>query len=126
MLAVPGLAWPPAVHARRTGPCTHPRTPHAPLRRPTRPHAAPCASPPPPGPRRSHWQSREEEYVGGLRAALGVWGKMRDEGYTMDDGLMMRQLLDWPGGLELHIGVGRGAGAGRGASFGLAAQRRWD
>jgi acyl-CoA oxidase len=59
---------------------------------------------------RSHYQSREEEYVGGLRAALGIWQKMQDEGLGLEDGLMMRQLVDWPGGLELHIGVGLGWG----------------
>ncbi|KAI8467455.1 MAG: acyl-CoA dehydrogenase/oxidase C-terminal [Monoraphidium minutum] len=52
-----------------------------------------------------HFLSREEEYVGGLRAALGIWSKMRDEKLGLDDGLMMRQLVDWPGGLELHIGM---------------------
>ncbi|GBF98378.1 peroxisomal acyl-coenzyme A oxidase [Raphidocelis subcapitata] len=52
-----------------------------------------------------HFLSREEEYVGGLRAALGIWRKMKDEGLGMQDGLMMRQLVDWPGGLELHIGM---------------------
>lgn len=52
-----------------------------------------------------HFQSREEEYVGGLRAALGIWQKMQDEGLGLEDGLMMRQMVDWPGGLELHIGM---------------------
>jgi acyl-CoA oxidase len=44
--------------------------------------------------------------VGGLRAALGIWAKIQDEKLPLEDGLMMRQLVDWPGGLELHIGVG--------------------
>lgn len=40
-----------------------------------------------------------------MRAALGIWSKMQAEGLGLEDGLMMRQLVDWPGGLELHIGV---------------------
>lgn len=35
----------------------------------------------------------------------------------MEDGLMMRQLADSPGGLELHIGV-RGANRARGRAGG--------
>jgi hypothetical protein len=31
---------------------------------------------------------------------------MQQEKLTIDDGLMMRSLVDFPGGLELHIGVG--------------------
>lgn len=34
--------------------------------------------------------------------------KMQTEKLTIDDGLMMRQLVDFPGGLELHIGVSHG------------------
>lgn len=34
---------------------------------------------------------------------------MQAEKLTIEDGLMMRSLVDWPGGLELHIGV-RGGG----------------
>ena len=30
---------------------------------------------------------------------------MRDENMSMSDGLVMRSLLAYPGGLELHIGV---------------------
>jgi acyl-CoA oxidase len=46
-----------------------------------------------------------------------------DEGLGLEDGIMMRSLLDMPGGLELHIGmfipsimsqVGRPDGHGRG------------
>jgi acyl-CoA oxidase len=30
---------------------------------------------------------------------------MKDEGLSLKDGAAMRVLLDFPGGLELHIGV---------------------
>eukprot|EP00775_Hariotina_reticulata_P005807 gene5808-6047_t len=52
-----------------------------------------------------YFYTREEEYVHGLRCALGIWQKMNAEKLTMDDGLMMRILADSPGGLELHIGM---------------------
>jgi acyl-CoA oxidase len=54
---------------------------------------------------RRYFLTREEEYVGGLRAALAAWRHMADNGLPMEDGLDMRALLDWPSGLELHIGV---------------------
>lgn len=62
---------------------------------------------------RRHFLSREEEYVGGLEAALGIWRTMKDKGWGLDEGLMMRELVDWPGGLELHIGVRRRTGVER-------------
>lgn len=34
--------------------------------------------------------------------------KMKAEKLSLEDGALMRQLLDFPGGLELHIGVGAG------------------
>jgi hypothetical protein len=49
--------------------------------------------------------SREEEYVGALRAATQIWLRMADGGLSVEDALLMRQMVDWPGGLELHIGV---------------------
>eukprot|EP00878_Enallax_costatus_P005125 GHUV01005387.1.p1 GENE.GHUV01005387.1~~GHUV01005387.1.p1 ORF type:complete len:651 (+),score=176.60 GHUV01005387.1:188-2140(+) len=52
-----------------------------------------------------YFYTREEEYVHGLRCALGIWQKMQADKLTMDDGLMMRVLADSPGGLELHIGM---------------------
>lgn len=52
-----------------------------------------------------YFLSHVEEYVGGLQAALGIWDLMQKEGYSLEDGLMMRNLLFWPGGLELHIGM---------------------
>jgi acyl-CoA oxidase len=54
---------------------------------------------------RRYFLGREEEYVGGLKAALGVWRKMRGESLPLEDGLAMRSLVDWPSGLELHIGM---------------------
>jgi len=54
---------------------------------------------------RRYFLTREEEYVGGLRAALGIWGKMAAEGLSTEDALLVRAMVDWPGGLELHIGV---------------------
>jgi hypothetical protein len=93
----------------------HPRPTCTPQTRPPLPPPSHPHPPPPPPPTRtpSHFLSREEEYVGGLRAAVGIWRKVREEGLTLEDGLMMRQLVDWPGGLELHLGVRRAvAGAG--------------
>lgn len=52
-----------------------------------------------------YFYTREEEYVHGLRCALGIWQHVNKEKLTMDDGLMMRVLADSPGGLELHIGM---------------------
>ncbi|GLI67460.1 hypothetical protein VaNZ11_011657 [Volvox africanus] len=52
-----------------------------------------------------YFLSREEEYVGGLRAALGIWEKMKAEELSLADGALMRSLVDFPGGLELHIGM---------------------
>lgn len=37
---------------------------------------------------------------------------MKSEGLSIEDGKLMRALVDFPGGLELHIGVGRRAGRG--------------
>ncbi len=52
-----------------------------------------------------YFLTREEEYVGGLRAAFGIWELMKQEGLSLQDGLTLRKELFWPGGLELHIGV---------------------
>lgn len=52
-----------------------------------------------------YFLSREEEYVGGLRAATQIWQRMSSGEYTVDDALLVRAMVDWPGGLELHIGV---------------------
>jgi len=52
-----------------------------------------------------HSLSREEEYVGALKGAFGIWEKLQDGSVTLDDGIIMRSLLDFPGGLELHIGM---------------------
>lgn len=55
---------------------------------------------------RRHFLSREEEYVAGLRGGVGIWRKVEEEGLSLqEDGLMMRSLLDLPGGFELHIGM---------------------
>jgi len=54
---------------------------------------------------RRHFLTREEEYVGGLKAALGIWSEMKARGLSLDDGAVMRYLVDFPGGLELHIGM---------------------
>ncbi|GLC45233.1 hypothetical protein PLESTB_000722200 [Pleodorina starrii] len=54
---------------------------------------------------RRYFLGREEEYVGGLRAALGIWEKMKTENLSLEDGALMRTLVDFPGGLELHIGM---------------------
>lgn len=52
-----------------------------------------------------YFLTREQEYVGGLQAAFGIWELMKQEGLSLHDGLILRKELFWPGGLELHIGV---------------------
>ena len=52
-----------------------------------------------------YFLTREQEYVGGLRAAFGIWELMKQEGLSLHDGLILRKEMFWPGGLELHIGV---------------------
>lgn len=54
---------------------------------------------------RRNFLTREEEYVGGLKGALGIWDKMKKEKLGLEEGAVLRQLLDFPGGLELHIGM---------------------
>lgn len=49
--------------------------------------------------------SREEIYVRGLEGALGIWKLMQEKKVTVEDALVLRELLDLPGGLELHIGM---------------------
>lgn len=52
-----------------------------------------------------YFLTRDQEYVGGLKAAFGIWELMKQEGLDLQDGLIMRKELFWPGGLELHIGM---------------------
>ena len=40
------------------------------------------------------------------RARRGCREKMKAEKLSLEDGAIMRTLVDWPGGFELHIGVG--------------------
>ena len=86
---------------------------------------------------RRYYLTRTEEYVDGLKAALGIWCAARVENrsvfelarccwleasrapesrfrnrqlirskkISMEDGLEARKLVNFPGGLELHIGV---------------------
>nr|AWK67839.1 ACOX [Dunaliella tertiolecta] len=54
---------------------------------------------------RRHFMTREEEYVEALRASFGIWEKMKQEKMSLEDGVTMRSLVDFPGGLELHIGM---------------------
>ncbi|GFR44234.1 hypothetical protein Agub_g5369 [Astrephomene gubernaculifera] len=54
---------------------------------------------------RRYFLDREEEYVGALRAAFGIWEKMKSEKLSVEDAMIMRTLVDFPGGLELHIGM---------------------
>lgn len=56
--------------------------------------------------------TRTEEYVQGLEASVTIW-KMANEGkITNEEAMAMRKQLNWPAGLELHLGV-RGAGTWR-------------
>lgn len=54
---------------------------------------------------RRYHLTREQEYVGGLKAATGIWDLMKKERLDLEDGLIMRKECFWPGGLELHIGM---------------------
>jgi len=49
--------------------------------------------------------SREEAYVRALEGALSIWKMMQEKQVSVDDALVFRELLDLPGGLELHIGM---------------------
>lgn len=49
--------------------------------------------------------TREEEYVAGLRGAIGIWRLMKEGNMSIKDAAEMRQLLFLPGGFELHIGM---------------------
>lgn len=49
--------------------------------------------------------TRTEEYVGGLEASVAIW-RMKNEGHvSQEDAMAMRKMLNWPGGLELHMGM---------------------
>ncbi|KAK9847424.1 hypothetical protein WJX84_002360 [Apatococcus fuscideae] len=52
-----------------------------------------------------YFLTREQEYVEGLKAAMGIWQLMQSGRLSVEDGLEMRNLLSFPGGLELHIGM---------------------
>ena len=52
-----------------------------------------------------YFMSRTETYVQALACGFGVLRLMREHKLSMDDGLVLRQLLDFPGGLELHFGM---------------------
>jgi acyl-CoA oxidase len=54
---------------------------------------------------RRYFLTREEEYVGGIRAAMQIWQRMLGGKWSEADALLVRSMVDWPGGLELHIGV---------------------
>jgi hypothetical protein len=36
---------------------------------------------------------------------VGMWRTMRDQRLSLEDGIAMRSLAYFPGGLELHIGM---------------------
>lgn len=52
-----------------------------------------------------YFLNREQEYVKGLEASVGIWKLMRERKMTLEEGIDMRTLLFFPGGLELHIGM---------------------
>eukprot|EP00887_Chlorella_sp_A99_P006224 scaffold3.g6224.t1 len=55
-----------------------------------------------------YFLTREQEYVGGLQGAVGIWNLLRKNRMSLDDALAMRTLLYFPGGLELHTELGHG------------------
>ena len=54
---------------------------------------------------RRYFLTGHEEYVGALRAATQIWIKMTKGDITVEDALVIRIMNDFPGGIELHIGV---------------------
>ncbi|KAK9824680.1 hypothetical protein WJX72_012328 [[Myrmecia] bisecta] len=54
---------------------------------------------------RRYFLTRQEEYTGALQGILGIWDLVQDKQISLDDALLMRQLFNLPGGLELHIGM---------------------
>ena len=54
---------------------------------------------------RRYFLTRQEEHIGALRAATQIWIKMAKGEITVDDGLVIRIMQDFPGGLEPHVGV---------------------
>ncbi|KAK2077143.1 hypothetical protein QBZ16_004777 [Prototheca wickerhamii] len=54
---------------------------------------------------RRYMLTRPEEYVGGLEAGVAIWN-MRNAGkISHGEAMAMRRQLNWPGGLELHLGM---------------------
>ncbi|BDA40509.1 Peroxisomal acyl-coenzyme A oxidase 1 [Coccomyxa sp. Obi] len=54
---------------------------------------------------RRYYLNRQELYEDALKAALGIWDLIRKKVITMEDAMEARKLVDFPGGLELHIGM---------------------
>lgn len=54
---------------------------------------------------RRYFLTRHEEYIGALRAATQIWIRMTKREISVDDALVIRIMNDFPGGIELHIGV---------------------
>ncbi|CAK0735983.1 hypothetical protein CVIRNUC_000672 [Coccomyxa viridis] len=54
---------------------------------------------------RRYYYGRQETYENALKAALGIWDLIRNKTITMEDAMEARKLVDFPGGLELHIGM---------------------
>jgi acyl-CoA oxidase len=52
-----------------------------------------------------YFLSREEEYVGALRAYVGIFDLLRAGTISFEDAIDARALLFLPAGLELHIGM---------------------
>ncbi|CAD7698591.1 unnamed protein product [Ostreobium quekettii] len=52
-----------------------------------------------------YFQTREEQYVHGLKVAFGIWDFMKEKRLGISDGRVLRSLVNAPGGLELHIGM---------------------
>eukprot|EP00798_Chlamydomonas_sp_ICE-L_P022131 gene22131-29193_t len=54
---------------------------------------------------RRYFHTREEEYVGGLKAALGIWEMMKSKEISLEEANWARELVNYPGGILLHIGM---------------------
>lgn len=68
--------------------------------------SCPAAPPHPHSPR-----ACKQEYVNGLKTSVGIYQLMREGKLPLEDGIAMRSLANFPGGLELHIGWVQGGAA---------------
>ena len=52
-----------------------------------------------------YFLTRDQLHKRGLRVALGIRDVVKREGLSFDDAMVLRKLVDLPGGFELHFGM---------------------